>query len=370
MSRLVRYEVALLAAALALAASPLAARADGQMDAKREARKHFDRAMELVEDGQLGEAVIEFRRSYELQPHYTVLYNLGQAYTELAKPVEAADALQRYLQEGGKAIKPARRAEVERDIARQRARIATLEIKVQPEGAKVYIDGGEIGKAPLAASVSVGIGEHVVSATADGHEPAESKVTVAGEDRKTVELTLKPLAEKKAEPPPAPASATLPAAAPAVSQPPVTPATSATTPATPSLTPGVSTTVETSTNAKSSRGLNRLEVAGVVMAAVGLAGFVAAPICWTIGKGRHEDAVRYWNMGEAYDTQANELLGQANNYATATTISLIAGSVLTAGGAVLFGVGMAQKAPAASAHASILPTIGPGFAGIATTGRW
>jgi Regulator of chromosome condensation (RCC1) repeat/PEGA domain len=180
----------LLLAALALSAAPVAARAETTADARAEAKKHYDRAMELNEDGQVAQAVIELKRCYELQPHHTVLYNLGQAYITLAKPVEAVAALRRYLDEGGKAIKPDRRAEVEREIARQKTRIASLEIRGLPGGAVVRVDSAEVGTAPLGKPILVGIGDHVVSATAEGYDPAEVPVTVAGEDRRTVDLML------------------------------------------------------------------------------------------------------------------------------------------------------------------------------------
>ena len=182
----------LLLAALALSAAPVAARADSTSAARAEAKKHYDRAMELNEDGQTAEAIIELKRCYELAPHHTVLYNLGQAYITLAQPLKAVAALQGYLDEGGKDIKPVRRAEVEQEIARQKTRIATLQILVLPDGARVRVNGVDVGAAPLSKPIPVGIGDHVVSASADGYDPAEVQVTVAGEDRRTVELTLKP----------------------------------------------------------------------------------------------------------------------------------------------------------------------------------
>jgi tetratricopeptide (TPR) repeat protein len=177
-------KIILLLAALAIPVGPITARADSAADARAEAKKHYDRAMELNEDGQVAEAVIELKRAYEIAPHHTVLYNLGQAYITLAKPVEAVAALQRYLDEGGKDIKPARRAEVEQEIARQKTRIATLDISGLPDGAVVTIDGDDVGRAPLVAPLRVGVGKHVVAATAAGYEPGEAKIEIAGEDRK------------------------------------------------------------------------------------------------------------------------------------------------------------------------------------------
>ena len=131
---------------------------------KEEARKHYDRALELADDGQPEGAIVEFRRSYDLTHHFAVLYNIGHVYVSLARPVEAVDAYERYLTDGGKKIPAARRAEVEQEIARQKARIATLEIRGLPEGAVVRLDGKEIAKAPITAPVRVGVGTHTIAA--------------------------------------------------------------------------------------------------------------------------------------------------------------------------------------------------------------
>src|SRR5450759_2628312 len=179
----VKEMVFLLALSVAVTV-PQAARAR----AKEEARKHYDRAIELVDDAQLAEAIVEFQRSYDLTKHFSVLYNIGQVYVSLAKPVEAIAAYEGYLVGGGKNIPAARRAEVEKELARQKARLATLVFRIVPDGATIRVDGNEVGKSPLGQTMSAGIGEHVIAAAAEGHEPGEVKVTVAGEDRRTVEL--------------------------------------------------------------------------------------------------------------------------------------------------------------------------------------
>ena len=67
-------QTAFLVIILGALAAPQATRA-GE---KEEARKHYDRAIELVDDGQLEGAIVEFQRSYDLTHHFAVLYNIGQ----------------------------------------------------------------------------------------------------------------------------------------------------------------------------------------------------------------------------------------------------------------------------------------------------
>ena len=339
-------KIILLLAVLAIPVGPIAARADSTADARAEAKKHYDRAMELNEDGQVAEAVIELKRCYELSPHHTVLYNLGQAYITLAKPVEAVAALQRYLDEGGKDIKPARRAEVEQEIARQKTRIATMDIGGLPDGAVVTIDGDEVGKAPLVAPLRVGVGKHVVAATAAGYEPGEAKIEIAGEDRKVVDLKLVP---RPAQPFVAAAPVTslaatpvpAPAAVPAAPTPPAAPEASPNVATSAQLTPGASLASaqgEADSWAESSKG-SGVQIAGLVLAGVGAVGLAAGVI---LLRKEHDD----W-YGKA---------------------CLMAGGMLLGAGLVTTLLSFIDDSPSKSAV--IAPALGPNFAGLAMKGNW
>jgi hypothetical protein len=167
--------------------------------AKAEASRHFKLGVELAGDSDYKGAAVEFRRAYEIQPTFQVLYNLGQALVGANRPLEAIDALERYLRDGGAKVPSARRSEVEETLRKQQARVGTLELHVTPDTAVLRLDGQEVPHAP----VRVTIGEHEVKATAEGRHSQVRSVTVAGGDRVSVELTLE--AEiAAAEPPPAP----------------------------------------------------------------------------------------------------------------------------------------------------------------------
>jgi hypothetical protein len=344
-------QTAFLVIILGALAAPQAARA-GE---KEEARKHYDRAIELVDDGQLEGAIVEFQRSYDLTHHFAVLYNIGQVFVSLAKPVEAVDAYERYLVGGGKSIPAARRAEVEQEIARQKARIATLEIRGLPEGATVRLDGKDIGKAWVAGPVRVGVGTHTVTASAEGYDPAQTEVTVAGEDQKVVELVL---AQHVAEPPPPPAAPVVEAPPPValVAPPAVAPAESASV---------VSTAIEPIPKPQS---LSNMRIAGIASGTAGVAGMVAGAVCWALAKSRHDDAVGSVNQNTG---RAHQLQGDAQDYATAGNTVFIVGGALAALGVVLYFVGAPDGPTAApDTHVHLMPTLGPGFAGFNAGGTW
>jgi len=159
-------------------------------DAKDQARKHFDRALELTDEGALREAVVEFQRAYELSPHYSVLYNLGMAHVGLGKPVEAVDALGSYLSEGGAEIAAPRRTQVEAELRRQKARIAEVTLNVKPDGASVLVDRVHLALTPLETPVRLGIGRHEISVKKDGFKTIDRFITVAGEERTSLQIEL------------------------------------------------------------------------------------------------------------------------------------------------------------------------------------
>ncbi|MGO9291949.1 MAG: PEGA domain-containing protein [Polyangia bacterium] len=347
-------QTAFLVIILGALVAPQAARAD----TKEEARKHYDRAIELVDDGQLEGAIVEFQRSYDLTHHFAVLYNIGQVFVSLARPVEAVDVYERYLVGGGKSIPAARRAEVEQEIARQKARIATLEIRGLPEGAAVRLDGKEIGKAPIAAPVRVGVGTHAIAASAEGYDPAEIEVTVAGEDQRVVELVL---AKHVVETPPPPA------VAPSVEMPP--PPVAPTAP--PAMTPAASAPVVISTPVEppqKQQSVSNMRIAGIASSTAGVAGMVAGSVCWALAKSRHDDAVGYASQNYA---RAQQLQGDAQDYATAGNTVFIVGGALAALGVVLYFVGVPSgQAVTPDTHVHLMPALGPSFAGLNAGGTW
>ena len=65
----------IIAVALLLAAAP--ARAGGD-NASREAGKHFQRGVDLYNDGDFRGALVEFKKAYSVWPRANVLYDIGQ----------------------------------------------------------------------------------------------------------------------------------------------------------------------------------------------------------------------------------------------------------------------------------------------------
>lgn len=162
------------------------AAADAQL---AEARTHYERALELFDEGRFPASLAEFEAAYAGSHRPAILYNLGSVHALMGHAVEAVDTLRRYLADGAGSIDAARREAVESEIAIQEARIARVHLTLNVPTAEVSLDDVPIGDAPT-DSLRVSAGEHVISARADGFDPVRFRFSVAGSEQRTIALEL------------------------------------------------------------------------------------------------------------------------------------------------------------------------------------
>jgi hypothetical protein len=156
---------------------------------KEEAKSRFKRGMELFKEGDYATSLIEFKKAYEINPHFQTLYNIGRVYWQLNNYAGALDAFQKYLKEGGDTISASRRIEVEEDVAKLKQRVGQLEFETKPPGATVSIDDIPIeGVTPFKVNVSAG--RRRVTFSKKGFLPKTIAIDVAGREVRKVETEL------------------------------------------------------------------------------------------------------------------------------------------------------------------------------------
>ena len=166
---------------------------EGQVDAATAAmRAHHRRGIQLYDEGDFRLALVEFERAYEISKNYKILFNIGQVQYELKSYARARLAFEQYLALGGDRIDPARRADVERDLASLRARTATLTVRTNVPGAEIAIHDRNLGRAPVEAAV-VDAGIARVQASSPGHETIVREIALAGGDVRTMPIELQPI---------------------------------------------------------------------------------------------------------------------------------------------------------------------------------
>ena len=178
--------VALVALLVAVAVPVAATAAEPEVKARAAALKaEGNRFMDELE---FAKALDRYSDAYDLDPKPALLYNRGRALQALARFPEALDQLERFESEAPADLK-ARVPALRELIDSVKASVATLSVKANVDGARVLIDGKDVGATPL-SRVRVNAGESEVELLADGYEPQKKTVALKGGAEQTVELSL------------------------------------------------------------------------------------------------------------------------------------------------------------------------------------
>jgi hypothetical protein len=156
------------------------------------ARAHFQEGSARARAGDVTAALREFEAAYAAAPHFSVLYNIGQARATLGRYVEAAAAFERYLADGGEQVDAKRREEVAELLDSARSHIGQLRLIVQEgagSGARVWLDGVEISSKRWDAPIPLSVGEHSLLYANGTKPPESSRVMIVG--RSVVEVRLR-----------------------------------------------------------------------------------------------------------------------------------------------------------------------------------
>jgi len=161
-------------------------------DDKAEASRHFDAGVADAKAGAYREALGEFQRAFELSPNFAVLYNVAKAQAALGDAAAALGSFERYLDRGGAAIPPDRRARVAAEMKSLEPLTGTIVARVSPAAARVTLDGAPIDAAVAARGVRANVGARKLAAAHEGYLPVEQTVDVESGRAATVSLELVP----------------------------------------------------------------------------------------------------------------------------------------------------------------------------------
>jgi len=208
-----RFVAVLALAAITAGAAPARAQTPvlpGVDPAKvSEAQRRFLRGVDLYKEGDLGGALVEFKRAYELAPAFKILYNLGQVSFQQHDYANALRYFRQYLTDGGNAIPIDRQNEVAGDVVRLEQRVGRLEIETVEAGMEVFVDDVLVGTTPLRAPVPVNEGRRKIDVAAHDGEHRTRQIDVAGGE--AVRVSFPRLVRKLADVPPPPAEPAAPA---------------------------------------------------------------------------------------------------------------------------------------------------------------
>ena len=294
------------------------------------AQSLYDEAKKLMMAGEWASACPKLEESQRLDPTPVAEFYLADCYEHTGRTASAwttfLDLAASEHKNGGP-----KSAEREKD-ARDRARslepkltqlVIDVPAAVRVAGLVVKRDGGVVREGQWGAQVAVDPGKHTLEASAPGKKTWTTTEDVQGAGA-TVTIRVEALADAPVEVPP----------------PPATPLSS---PATPSAAP-----------ASEGSAASPLKTVGLVVGGVGVAGLVAGGIFGVIAISKNSSA-NSGHCGGSFgganecDATGVSLRSDAVNAGNVSTIALIAGGVLAAGGATMWLVapgGHVQAAPA------------------------
>lgn len=161
----------------------------GALVAKEKARLLSRTATMLAKDGKYAEAAGLYEQSYALDPDPILLFNIGVVLEKTGDLPRASESLRRYVDLESD---PALRQRGSDRLARLRAMIGALHLRLEPGGAQVSIDGRDIG-ATSETEVELAAGDHVVVARLEGYEEVSRLVAVPAGGRTLVAIELAPV---------------------------------------------------------------------------------------------------------------------------------------------------------------------------------
>jgi len=148
-------------------------------------RARYDQCQKLSNDGDYAAAVEACEQAYALNPDPGILAYIAQIQTALLHPVQARDALDRYLHSGR--LDDADRKTAEAQVRYLDTQITTLRIVTELEGAVVSVDDQVIDAGSRERGVRLSAGAHRVTVQAKGATYSRF-IVLRGGERTQLEL--------------------------------------------------------------------------------------------------------------------------------------------------------------------------------------
>jgi hypothetical protein len=171
---------------LSLVAGAESARANDAVS--REAGKHFQRGVDLYNDGDFRGALVEFKKAYATWPRANVLYDIGQTEYQLLDYASALKTMERYLAETGPNAQ--HRQEVESTVEVLRGRVGRIILSTDGGACDVLVDDQPAGTTPLDGPLLVSVGPRKIAVHCAGDRAAIKRLEVAAGETTRLQLNV------------------------------------------------------------------------------------------------------------------------------------------------------------------------------------
>jgi tetratricopeptide (TPR) repeat protein len=159
---------------------------------KEEAKQLFESGLKLMKADDFAAAAAIFERSVALYPTQNGLFNLANCYKAMERYPEALEALARLRRDFSDKLNPIIKEAIERQERELQSMVARLAITTEPGGARVTVDGRDVGTGPALGPLVLTPGEHELEAAANGHRNLRRAVRLAAGESRSEVLQLAP----------------------------------------------------------------------------------------------------------------------------------------------------------------------------------
>jgi tetratricopeptide (TPR) repeat protein len=173
-----------------LAVVPRASSAQTADLARNQAQQHFQNGVTLMSNENWEGALVEFERSLELFPTRSALFNAANCLKAIHQYVDALHRFRAWQERYITAATPEEIAAVDAAVLELQEYLGLIVVITDVAGAEVTVDGTAVGTTPLTGPLTVQVGRHVVTVTAEGYAPSQSEVSVAAGESARVEPEL------------------------------------------------------------------------------------------------------------------------------------------------------------------------------------
>lgn len=174
---------------------PQLALAQGAAEADSPAKAAYRAGVEHFKQRQFADAIREFNKAYRLDPNPVLVFNMARAFEELKEYASAIEYYKKYLEmapdapDRAKVEDSLRALEILQKAAASETKVV-LTVTSAPDGAKVFVDGREVGLTPLKAEVPPG--HRFLAVEAPGYTRHSSELDVNAATPPTAHVVLVP----------------------------------------------------------------------------------------------------------------------------------------------------------------------------------
>jgi hypothetical protein len=154
------------------------------------AKAAYDAGKLLYDDKDYAGASTKYRAAYGASHDARLLWNIATCEKELRHYAQTAGLIERFIHDAPALVSPEYLAQARVTLAALRGFYSPVTFSVQPAGTHLFVDGEDVGVAPIPGPLPVDLGKHAVRAEHEGFLPFETALDVAGQNEMRLDVAL------------------------------------------------------------------------------------------------------------------------------------------------------------------------------------